>query len=206
MSEGDQMREEVVKAVDSLKPKKRNSPKTSRSTWDSIKREFELGSYLSLQELSDKYKVNPVTLRTRMFREKWNQKQRTLQNKVELVIENKLLKEANEVKSYLASSFERAKRYEKIADASIAQAATNEEGIPLVDPSMLDEVTRSLLRLHELAKSSLRLPSVEMDIKSNGQSLGESFVQAIAKLRESKDAPRLNSSDLSKALDADIVE
>lgn len=160
----------------------RNSPKHSQATWAKVKMEFEDGSYTSLAELSRKYGINPITLRTRMVREQWNERQRALQSKVEQKIEEV---KVDIGKEYLLNSFSRSKKYEKIIDASLAQLGANAEGIPLVEPSDLDAFTRSELRIHELAKSALRIPTVaSVDLTTKGLSFGESIVTAIRKLRE----------------------
>lgn len=184
-----------------------NSQKTSREAWTKLKAQFHSGSYKSLNELAIHYGVNPKTLRSRMVREKWNDQQRALQSKVEQVIERKLVKEVSAVDSYLASTFKRALKYERILDASMENLGSKDvNGTPLLDPDAIDSYTRSEGRIHELAKSALRLaPLCSLDVTSKGQSLGDSFASAIEKLRVSS-APKLGDDDLKRVLEAEIEE
>lgn len=149
-----------------------NSPKTSKEVWRTIKARFEAGSYVSLKELGMEFGVKYHVLRKKIYREKWNEQQRTLEYKVSQKVEEKVLKEVDQATSYLASSFKRALRLEKIADASLSQASLTNEGIPLVDLEQVDILTRSELRIHELARSALRIPSVsQLDVLSAGKDL-----------------------------------
>lgn len=193
--------ETVVNEVDSLKPKKaKNSPKNSQETWNALKAEFEAGTYLSLKELAKKYGIVHSTLTSRMVREKWNEKQRALQSKVELVIERKVLSLAEKQASYLERLSKRGEKYEALIDASLSQIGE------LVDPDSIDTLTKSEIRVKELSCTGLRIPTLSnTDITSGGKDLATSFVAAIAKLRESNQN-KLTSQDLRKALDAEIIE
>lgn len=179
-----------------------NSPKTSKTTWLKIKSEYESGTYLSQRQLALKYNVNEKTLFGRIDREGWKQRKQELQRTIEKKIEEKLVKELSQADSYLQNSFKRALRLEKIADASLSQASLTNEGIPLVDLEQVDILTRSELRIHELARSALRIPSVsQLDVTTGGKDLGASFVSAIAKLRADSSTPKLNDSDVDKIIE-----
>lgn len=74
-----------------------------------------------------------------------------------------------------------------------------------MEPSDLDCYTRSELRIHELAKSSLRIaPISQVDITSGGKDLGTSFASAIEKLRCTTNVPKLDDADLAKVLEAEV--
>lgn len=204
-SEEGQVKGEVVGERKCEIPPK-NSQKYSRDTWTKLKAEFHAGTYLSLKALAKKYGVNPITLNTRMNREKWNEEQRTLQKKVEAVIEQKVIKEVSETTAYLQRLSKRATKYEAIIDASLNQSGSKDEnGTNVLDLEAIDVVTRSEARLVEMQRTALRIPALSaMDHTSAGMDLGSSFVQALAKLREDPNAPKLSDSDLQKVLEADI--
>lgn len=164
-----------------------------------VKLEYEAGTYITLIDLAKKYGINPITLRTRMNREGWLEKQRTLQNKVERVVEKE---KVSQVQEYLQSSFLRSKKYELLIDKSIDQI-----GGP-IEPGDLDAFTRSELRIHELAKSALRIPSVaSVDLKSGGLSIGESIVTAIEKLRANPGSiVPITSKDVDRVLEMEVVD
>lgn len=201
----EQVKEGVVEAEKEVKPPK-NSQKYSVETWRKVKAEFQAGSYLSLKALAKKYGINPITLNTRMNREKWNEEQRSLQNKVEAVIERKVLKEVDLASDYLAKSFERTKRYEKLVDASQEYfGSKTADGTALLDPDALDSYSKTESRIHEWAKSCLRIiPVSQVDHTSNGESLGQSFISAIAKLRGNPESPKLSDQDLGRVLEAEV--
>lgn len=178
----DQMRGETLTKEVISSPK--NSPKTSKETWVKIEGCYMAGSFLSIRELGDRFGVHEKTLQSRILREDWKSKREALLSKVELKIEQKTLKAVDKAQEYLSNSFLRAKKYEALIEASIAQNATNERGVAIVAPSDLDAYSRSELRIHELALSALRIPrTVALDVTSKGLSVGESIVTAIEKLR-----------------------
>lgn len=200
MSEEVKPIEVVVKAVDSLKPKRTNRSKTSKEVWEKVRIEFEAGTYKSMRELAEKHNITLSSLKQKVYVNKWRQKQIALYAKVSQVIEQKALSLAERQSSYLERLSKRGEKYEQLIDASLSQIGD------LVDPDSIDSLTKSEIRIKELSCTGLRIPTLSgMDITSQGKSLGDSFVSAIAKLRESN-GPKLTSQDLSKALDAEIIE
>jgi hypothetical protein len=184
----------------------RNSQKYSKETWRNMRAEFEAGTYLSQKQLAKKYGVNFKTLTSRMVREKWNEKQRALQSKVEGIIEARVVKEVDRATSYLEKLAKRAEKYEKMLDASAENlGGKTVDGTPLVDPEMLDTLSRSELRVLEMQRTALRIiPVSQIDHTTGGKSLGESFVSAIAKLRGNPNTPKLGAEDLKRVLEAEV--
>lgn len=180
-----------------------NSPKHSVQVWTAIRQRFEAGSFVSLKELASEYSVNPVTLRTRMLREKWNDKQRTLQNKVELAVEKKILSKAE---SYLERTTSRMERYEKIIDASIENLGSKTpDGTPLLDPEAIDQYTRSETRLKDISAFCYRLAAPVQVNHTGSIDLNHSLVQTIERLRSGKDCPDLTPEDKAKLIDVEVL-
>lgn len=197
------MSKEVVEGDGEVKPK--NSPKTSKETWLKIKVEFESGTYKSQRELALKYGVPYESFRNKICREKWNARQITLQNKVSQRIEEKTLKAVDKVQSYLSSAYERGLRYEKLIDASQSQAATNNEGVAILDVEELEAYSRTEIRIHELIKSSLRVAPPSLEVRSGGLSIGESIVTALEKLRASGSTLELPEGLVERVIEMEII-
>lgn len=153
---------------------------------------------LSCTELAQRYGVHPKSLETRMRREKWRDNRDAMLRKAKEQVEKTTVKELTEQESYLKNAYSRAKKYEQLLDKSIEQVGE------IVEPSDLDCYTRSELRIHELAKSSLRIAPVSIDITSGGKDLGTSFAQALQKLRADPNTPMLQDADLARVLEADV--
>lgn len=187
-------------------PKAFNSPKYTHETWLKVRCDYEAGNYTSQQELAERYGINAQTLRNRIINQKWNQiKQESERLLLDRVGEIK----ESEAEKYLKRTAKRMLRYEKIIDVSQKQLANDvENGIPIMDSEALNDYTLAESRIHEIAKSALRIPDVRqgIDITSKGQSLGESLVSAIAKLRDNQELPVLSDSEKQKIREADIVE
>lgn len=181
-----------------------NSPKHSQNKWIQCRTSYERGDFKSVRELGERFGIKEFTLHSRINREGWKEKKEQLLAKVQSTLEKQVVKELTEQESYLKRSYLRQQRYEKIIDASLSQLATTPEGIPMAEPSDIDCLTRSENRIAELSRIALRIPVLSsLDVITGGQSLGESFVQAIAKLRASE-APKLTEEDLQKALEAEV--
>lgn len=194
------MTEDESRGDDVIKPPSPNSPKHSRETWDKLKCEFEAGTYLSLAELSKKWGVNPITLRTRMLREKWNERQRTLQNKVEQKIEKVLVDRAGK---YLDETFLRTEKYRKMIDASQEHhGSKTADNTPLLDPEALDVYSRTELRIHELSKSSLKIVDSK-EVQHTGIVGIFNVTEAIKALR-AQPAPDLSPLELERLKDCKI--
>lgn len=196
-----QMKEGVVEVKSA-----RNSPKFSKELWRRVRIDFHAGNYTSLRELAARHHMSHSRLRAKISQEKWNDSKSALEYKVEQAMEKKVVQEVDQATSYLASTFKRALKLEKIVDASLSQASLTNEGIPLVDLDSIDTLTRSEARIHDMAKSALRIaPLSQLDITSGGKNLGDSFASAIIKLRDSS-LPKLGEEDLKRVLEAEIEE
>lgn len=203
-SEGDNVQ---LQKKESKRGKSPKSPKTSQSTLLACRLEYESGSWKSLTELGNKYGIHVKTLYGRIVREKWDQKRKEILRKVEARAQNMVMKEVDQSQEYLRNAFKRALRLEKITDASLSQASLTNDGTPLVDLDQVDVLTRAELRIHELAKSALRIiPVSQVDHTSNGQSLGDSFVSAIAKLRADANTPNLSQDEVDKVIEAEVID
>lgn len=188
------------------RPSTPSSPKTTKLVWFKVRMEYEEGSYKSVRELGDKYGINENTLHSRIRTEKWREKKEKILVKAQARVEMKVLSELEFKNSYLKNSFLRAKGYEKLIDVSKENLGSKtSDGTPVLDPEAIEAYTRSELRIHELAKSALRISDkAEVDIKSGGVSIGESFLQAITKLRESN-LPKLTEEDLKAVLEMEVI-
>lgn len=173
--------------------------KTSQAVLHQVKSSYLAGEFKSIRELADQYSLNPKTLQSRIVRESWlEQRESKLRE-----IESKMVKRVVNVgEEYLLNTFKRAKRYESIIDKALDQACD------LVDPEQLNQLSLVEARTHALAKSALRIADVSsVDVTSKGQSLGESWVSAIQKLRDSEQSePKLGEKELGKILEAEIVD
>lgn len=184
-----------------------NFSKTTKEVWEQVKQDYFTGNWKTIAELAERYFINPDTLKSRIHHHKWNQEkfamQRTLSNKVEAIKEDL-------AKSYLKRAYERTIRYEKIIDVSQENFGSKAaDGTPLLDPEAINDYTLAETRIHELAKSALRIPDVkkDLDLTSKGQSIGESLVSAIYSLRENAESvPTLTDEDFKRVMEAEIVD
>ena len=172
-----------------------------RNVWDRVKLDYRAGNWKTLKDLSDKHGVNYSLLRNRVYGQ-WKQELDAVTHKV--------MQKMDEVKvdlgkEYLVSSFKRAKRYEAIIDKSQEMLSTDNSGTPLLDVDAIVAYSKAELNIHALAKSALRI-SDKFDVTSNNQSIGDSFVTAIAKLREDKSTPVLTSSQIDQVLEAELID
>ena len=187
-------------------PKRSTRPKTDQAILDRCRFDYEIGNFKSVTELAERYGINHDTLHQRIIREDWEESRLNRLKKLESKMEKIAVNVGEE---YLKNTFLRIKKYEKLIDVSIQnRTKKDEEGNPLLDPDDLNTYTLTEARIHEVAKSALRIPDAKaIDITSKGQSLGESFASALQKLRESgRNAPRLTNEDADRIADAEIVD
>lgn len=173
-----------------------------RSTWEEARKEYEIGNYKTLKELAERCKVDYQCLRQRIYTERWKDALLTRNDKV--------LQSMQEVKEdlasqYLSRTFKRAEKYEKMIEASQAMQSTTNEGVPLLDVDAIVAYSKAELNIHALAKSALRI-SDKVDVTSGGQSIGDSFVTAIQKLREDANTPKLTSEQVTQVIEAEIID
>lgn len=184
-----------------------NHAKTDQSVLDRCQFDYEIGNFKSISELARRYGIHEKTLHARIVREDWEKSRLERLSK----IESKIVKKTEDIAlEYLSDTFIRTKRYQKLIDVSIQNRTKKDEnGDPMLDPDDLNTYTLTEARLHEMAKSALRIPDAKaIDITSKGQSLGESFTSALAKLRKENAGKthELTPEDVKRLSEADIVD
>lgn len=183
-----------------------NYSRTTKEVWDKIQLDYFAGNFRTLKELASKYDLPERSVRNKICHNSWNrlkeERQRALLSKVNEIKES-------EAEKYLKSTLKRVFRYEKIIDASLDNLGSKtSDGTPLLDPEAINDYTIAEQRIHALGKSALMIPdaSRNVDITSKGQSLGESLVSAIAKVRESESGLKITSQDVDRIIEAEIIE
>lgn len=170
-----------------------------RSTWDSVREDFELGKYVSLIELSQKYGVNYQVLRNKIHKQHWKDPLITKRNERLQKIEE--FKET-EAQKWVKETVSRSYRYRKDIDSARSQCGTDAAGNPLLEPSDLKDFSAVENTMDLMARRSLGL-SEKVEVT---QQLGDSFISAISKLREDKNTPKLTSADIDRVLEAEIID
>lgn len=175
---------------------------TTKQVWLQVQLEYEQGTFNSVKELAEKYGIKPNTLNQRIFNQKWREKAAIIHQQVSNEIKEDLIKtfktEADQWKSKVS------KRMEKdwsLIDKSIDEIGEN------IGPDDIVGYLRGRKLVDDMKRRSLGLsdPSQGLDITSKGQSIGESIVGAVAKLRNSGTA-KLDDADFEKIMEAEIVE
>lgn len=180
-------------------------PKTSQLVLAQVKADYLTSNFKSVSELAETYGIHKTTLNQRIIREKWED-QRLLNLKK---LEEKLVKSSVSIgEEYLKRTYKRMEKYEKLIDVSMANLGSKDaEGNSLLDPDALNTYTLSEMRIHEISKSALRIPDTKnLDITSQGKSIGDSLVSALCKLRETDKSPPLSDADCSRILDAEVID
>lgn len=179
--------------------------KTSQIVIEQCKYDYITSNFKSVYELARTYGINEDTLHGRVIRENWEDlRQKKLEE-----IKSKMEKKASSLgEEYLLNTFKRAKRYEKLIDSSMENLGSKDsEGNPLLDPDAINTYTLAETRIHELAKSALRIPDIRnLDVTSKGQSIGESLVSALQKLRETDKTPPLTNEEVDRIIEAEIID
>lgn len=173
-----------------------------KSVWDQVRDDYDQGNYKTLVELAERHGVKPKDVFNRVQRS-WKQE---LEERKAIVSRNVDALKEDLAKDYLSSTFKRAKRYEKLIDLSQEQlaAASGVEGLPILDPDALLAYSKVEATVHGIAKSALRI-SDKVDLTTGGQTIGDSFVTAIQKLREDANTPKLTSAQIDSVLEAEII-
>lgn len=186
-------------------PKRTTRPKTNVSTLEACRFDYEIGNFKSVTELAERYGINHDTLHQRIIREDWEKSRLNRLAKLETKMEKIAVNIGEE---YLKNTFLRAKKYEKLIDVSIQNRTKKDsEGNPMLDPDDLNSYTLTESRIHDIAKSALRIPDAKaIDITTKGESLGESLVQAIAKLRDNKTAVNVTMEQADQIAEYEIIK
>lgn len=179
--------------------------KTSQEVLEKVRYDYEVGNYKTITELANRYGINNKSLFARIDREDWEASKLERLRKTEKALVKKAVSLGEE---YLLNSYERAKKYEKLIDVSQKNLGSrDDEDNPILDPDAINTYTLAESRIHEIAKSSLRIPDIRnLDVTSKGQSIGESLVSALQKLRETDKTPKLTDADCDRILEAEIVD
>lgn len=178
------------------------TPKTPKEVLQQVKYEYQAGTYKSVAELAERYGINQFSLHSRIKREKWDEKKEQILAIAEKNIEKAVLSEANE---WINRVKTRSLKDWQIIDSSIDGMVAAAGG---VEPSDLRSYIQARKVLDDMSRRALGLadPSQNVDITSKGQSIGESLISAIAKLRETEDRPRLTEEDKRRILEAEIID
>lgn len=193
------MTEDAKSGDDVIKPPASNQSKVSKETWLRIQVDYESGNYKTIAELASRYQVGHSGLEKRIERGKWLLKQRALCQRVS---EKVAVVQETEVQRYLTKALKRSERLEQLIDSSIEQQPTNAKGLPLVDTDQIDQITRSELRIHELAKSALRIADSKHVEVTGGLAIFN-VTEAIKALR-SQPVPDLTNEELERLKDCRI--
>lgn len=183
------------------------SPKTPQSVLDKCRFDYEMGNWKSLRELAERYSINPKTLQGRIVREKWEESR-----KAKLSALESKLDETKEVlvRNYLEGTFKRARRYEKLIDSAQKKLnlGVDDEGLPVIPPDTLNTYTLMEARIHELCRKTLGIadPTQSVDVTSKGQSIGESLLSAIQKVRENPEKYQLSKEEEQRIIEAEIID
>lgn len=167
--------------------------KTSQEVLEQCKYDYVNSNFKSVYELARTYSINKDSLHGRINRENWEdlrQKKLTeLKRKSDKVGVNVWV---DRVKA-------RSEKDWEIIDRSIDNIGSE------VDPDTMLTSVKARKILDDMVRRAYGL-SDSLDLKSGGQSLGESFASALQKLRETDKSPPLTSSDCDRILEAEIVD
>lgn len=187
------------------KVKRKTSPATDYATLALCKTDYVNGLCKSIAELAVKYGINENTLNSRICREKWQQLRESKIKQLEAKIEVKT-QSLGEI--YLENTIRRMKRYEKIIEVSQEQLSSkNEDGIPVLTPDDINTYTLSEQRINAMSMSAHRIPvATSVDVTTKGQSIGESLVTAIAKLRNSGKCIDITMEQAKQISQLEVIE
>jgi hypothetical protein len=180
-----------------------NHSKHTKETWEKLRLEYFAGTYKTLSELAEKYQVQENSLRSKISQQEWNKQKEEMQSALSNKVKEKLEMEAvDEVKMWIEKVKKRTSADWNIIDRSLDNIGSEVDAEALLPyiraRKLLDDMHRRALGLSE--------PSQSLDLTSKGQSLGDSLVSAIAKLRAQEDRPKLTDEDKQRILEAEIVD
>jgi hypothetical protein len=178
------------------------NPKTSQEVLIKVRYDYESGNYKSISELAEKYGINQRSLYSRMSREGWAQVKKEALVKAHHNIKKAVLSEAQKWVDMVKA---RAKKDFSIIDKSIDDVVSSSNGI---EASEIRNYTQARKLLDDMARRAYGLsdPVQGVDVISKGQSVGESIISAIEKLRADSSRPKLTEEDLQRVLEAEIID
>lgn len=114
-------------------------PRPTKETWLKARVDYETGDFQDLNQLSIKYGLNYDNLRQKVHREEWREFDVTVSAKVSQKVVEKV---ENKVDLFFSHLEKKGIYYEKLVEASQAQASRNNEGIPELEPPDLEKYAR----------------------------------------------------------------
>lgn len=172
--------------------------KLKKTSWIEIKEAYQRGG-VSIRELAERFGISKYALEARCKRGKWHKEKSEIVRKVsEKIVEEVTDKVNQHIKATIS-----------LCDDLYADITrSREQLLPVINPVALDALSRSLVRVNEVARLSLGIPDkpTAIDVTSKNRSLGDSFVSAIQKLRENPATPKLTSRDIDLVIGAGIID
>lgn len=132
-----------------------STSKPTKETYLKARFDYETGNFQDLKQLSAKYALNYQYLRLKVAKERWK-KYEVIVNKVSQKIAEKTV---SRVDSFFNHLEKKGIYYEKLVEASQAQASRNSEGIPELEPVDLEKYARVEGTAIEWRKSALGIDS-----------------------------------------------
>lgn len=111
----------------------------SKNTYLQARIDYETGNYGDMKELASKHGLNYASLREKASRECWKPFKLTVSNKISQKVVERV---ENRVELLLNHLEKKGIYYEKLVEASQAQASRNSEGIPELEPVDLEKYAR----------------------------------------------------------------
>lgn len=108
-----------------------STPKRTKEAYLKARVDYETGNFEDLKQLSIKYGLDYEYLRKKVKRDAWKEFKVTVSSKVSQKVAEKI---ENKVDSFLNVLEKKGIYYEKLVEASQAQASRNNEGIPELEP------------------------------------------------------------------------
>lgn len=178
------------------------TPTLTREELLKVEYDYLTGNYKSIAELARKYKVKEVTLYARIKREQWDLKRESIVKESDKKIEKGVI---NEAELWLKRVKERSLKDWSIIDQSIDGLVQSTGGVEPADLRNYIAARKLLDDMHRRALGLLDAPQ-SLDITSKGQSLGESLLSAIAKLRQDQSVPKITSEEVDQIIEAEIID
>lgn len=174
-----------------------DSTETMTERWLKARIEFESGQG-NLKELAKRHNLSYFAILKRAERQQWRRIGLTVSSKVAKAIESK-------ADLWVNQTVERGFRYRSDIDATRSQSGSDASGNALLEPADIRTLAQAESVIDSMARRSLGLAE-RVDITTNGESLGDSFISAISKLRADPSTPVLSSEDVSRVIDAPQID
>lgn len=173
--------------------KSMSEAKTSQAVLDQVKFSYMSGDFKNISELAVRFGLNNKTLHSRIDREEWEKEREEYLRS----IQKKAVKVG--VDSWVEMVKDRSKKDWDIIDRSIDNIGSE------VDPDTMLTSVKARKILDDMVRRSYGL-SDSLDVRSGGQSIGESLVSALQKLRETDKTPPLTNEEVDRIIEAEIID